>query len=156
MAAPIEFQSDQQSFEETDDTDFDKDKKLAKQLKEDYLDWRETQPPAAAPSSESQEEMMEEAAPAKKKRKRAIIAVVLFALLASIIAIVIVSTMKPKGFVNFQEQNQDQIDYEDRISNENSTEEEIIFGQVNELNYTMLDTIDIPIRPDFWPSEEEI
>lgn len=99
---------------------------------------------------------MEEAAPAKKKRKRAIIAVVLFALLASIIAIVIVSTMKPKGFVNFQEQNQDQIDYEDRISNENSTEEEIIFGQVNELNYTMLDTIDIPIRPDFWPSEEEI
>ena len=57
--------------------------------------------------------MIEKAVPAKKKRKRAIIAVVLFALLASIIAIVIVSTMKPKGFVNFQEQNQDQIDYQD-------------------------------------------
>ena len=32
---------------------------------------------------------------------------------------------------------------------------EIVFGAVSLLNYTRLDVVDFPYRPDFWPSPEE-
>ena len=127
--------------------------KVSEKTKEEYIEWAKSEPPTTDQETGASEQASEDEKPAGfaafvKKWWWWLLGILMtFVLCGTTMALI------TRNQINFE--ISDQPTKKTYTLSTGEEEEEIIFGQITVLNYTMLDVIDIPMRHDFFPSAEE-